>query len=434
MAHPLDAFTDRTTFPFTIGVYLAVNAIRDAYLVIDGPSCSFLKAETVFGTHDVASNLLDVGGRHRVIHTKLDPDMLIGGRASAFVETLRVVHASGAPGVVLVGALPMAAITGVVYDDLAREASAAGSPQVIVLPTGSLDRDWLDGYAAVLERLAEDLDLGGPPARDPSKVAVVGYMMDRNEGDHRGNLAEIRRLVRALGLDLAGVWPGGGPVSDLAATRDAGTVVALPHGRRAGELLARRLGAALVEAEVPFGLEATGAFVRKLAAATGREAEAASLIDRELALVARAVEWLIPKRLASLRAGFIGDPHMIPGFCSIAEMVGLEVRFVVATASPRPGFEPDSDRLRGVPVAIGWQPRRIELSDLLEREAPELDVLVSCQDKGMGRVGDVPLVRFGYPSYDWHTSGLAPFLGYEGFLTFVDRISNEVGDRTMARL
>ena len=37
MTNPLDEFTDRRVFPFMTGVYLATNAIADAYVVIDGP-------------------------------------------------------------------------------------------------------------------------------------------------------------------------------------------------------------------------------------------------------------------------------------------------------------------------------------------------------------------------------------------------------------
>ena len=41
-------------------------------------------------------------------------------------------------------------------------------------------------------------------------VAVVGYMMERNEGDHRGNVGELERMLHALGSSpLPCGFPGG---------------------------------------------------------------------------------------------------------------------------------------------------------------------------------------------------------------------------------
>ena len=69
------------------------------------------------------------------------------------------------------------------------------------LPDSSMRSDWLDGYDETLCALAGTLGPGkGKKVR--GTVAVVGNMYDRNEGDHTGNMDELRRLTRALGLDL----------------------------------------------------------------------------------------------------------------------------------------------------------------------------------------------------------------------------------------
>ena len=55
----LHEFSPRINFPFMHGLYLGINAVRDAYLLVDGPNCSFFKAEHIHGGHDFNSTLLD---------------------------------------------------------------------------------------------------------------------------------------------------------------------------------------------------------------------------------------------------------------------------------------------------------------------------------------------------------------------------------------
>ena len=236
----LECFTRRRNFPYLHGVYLATNVIRDAYLVVDGPNCAFFKTEHVFGAHDLRSTLLDVTGRHRILHTELNPDRVIGGHDAEFRRVVGRLLAEAKPGAVLVGALPMASLTGIDYDGLVDGLDDRGVP-LVVLPSRSLDRDWIDGFAVTLSRIAERIDLAPGPV-DPGKVAIVGHFMDRNEGDGRGNVDELRRLVRGVGLDPVSIWLDGGAWADLARAGEAGIVVSLPHGRAAARVLAERTG------------------------------------------------------------------------------------------------------------------------------------------------------------------------------------------------
>ncbi len=67
----LPDFSQPERYPFLIGVYLAINAIPDAYGIIDGPNCLFFKAEYIHGKHDIRSTLLDVLGHHRIAATTI---------------------------------------------------------------------------------------------------------------------------------------------------------------------------------------------------------------------------------------------------------------------------------------------------------------------------------------------------------------------------
>ena len=60
-----EEFSPRLAYSYMVGVYLAVNAIRDARLVVEGPDCTYMKAQYVQGNHDVLSTLTSVSGYHR---------------------------------------------------------------------------------------------------------------------------------------------------------------------------------------------------------------------------------------------------------------------------------------------------------------------------------------------------------------------------------
>lgn len=83
----LAPFARRCTFPYLHGVYLAVNAIPDACLLVDAPACAFQKAEQIFGTHDLMSDLLDADSRHRVVHTSLHVSQRPRPRRARLIQT-----------------------------------------------------------------------------------------------------------------------------------------------------------------------------------------------------------------------------------------------------------------------------------------------------------------------------------------------------------
>ncbi len=420
----IEEFTRRRNFPYLHGVLLATNAIRDARLLVDGPNCSFFKSEHVFGAHDIESTLLDVSGQHRVAHTDLHPNLMVTEHDRRFVEVLGHVAGTKGAGVVMVATMPMVSVTGVDLEALADQVSPAEGG-IVILPARSLERCWLDGYADTLRRLAECIDL--PAATpDPGRVALIGYLMDRNEGDHRGNLKEMRRLAESLGLQVSTVWLDGGPYADLRRVAEAGTLIALPHGRAAAEVLASRTGALVVQAGLPFGLDASDRFLHAMAVPSGRTDLAASVAADERSRIVRSWEWLVPRRFMFRKLGFAGDPHMMAGFCDLATLLGAEVPVLVAYARRPQDWESAWSFL---PTAPLWEPRIGEISN--QDLARDLDLMVANSDllDDLGGHG----LEFGFPSRRVHHSADAAYLGYNGALAFVDSLSNTLGDRSARR-
>ena len=409
---------------YLIGVYLGINAIRDAYLLVEAPDCVHMKTQFVQGNHDWLSTLTSVSGHHRVANTALHPVHMTASRESTLhAFLLRMAQHESVAGLVLTS-MPMAYITGADYERKCEEVADATGKPVVHVKCRSLGGDWLGGYAELLLSLAKSLDLeGGQP--EPDRVGIVGHLFERNEGDGRANVAELRRLLRALELEPTGVWLDGGDFASLSAIKDAGTLVSMPYGRRAAKRVARRTGANLVECDLPLGPLATADWLRRIAAATGREQAAEALIAREAATLGPAVEIARERGTAGEAWVFVGDPVLAPRIGEVARWVGARLERVVLTNLASYG--------RGLRAALGpdtellLNPRQTTLSRLLSDLSTnsQVDRVLTHSD---GRLADgVPTVDLGFPSFYRHHLSPRPTLGYRGALALLDDLADPSG-------
>lgn len=416
--------SQRITFTFMVGVYVATNAIRDAFTLVEGPDCTHMKTQYVQGNHDWMSTLTSVSGHHRIANTALHPVQMTKSREQAIETTLMRIASHPTVGGVMMTSMPMAVITGADYERLCRGVQQATGRTVIHVPGKSLSGDWMDGYAEVLISLARQLDLSGG-TKDPRKVAIVGHMFDRNEGDHRANVRELRRILAALDLEPVSIWLEGQRFEQLRDVRDAGTILSFPYGRKAAQWLARRTGARLVACELPFGLTATENWVRQLGRELDREAAAEALIDRELAAIVPPLEFLIPYVFQNRCAGFVGDPHLARGFAETAALLGMQLDFAIVT-NPKHHLA-GLDRVLDSGTLLLVHPRLKPLLDLMRSRIADhrVGLLVSSSAAvGMVAKDDLATVEFGFPSFHTHALADRPFLGFAGILPFIDGMAN----------
>lgn len=313
--------------------------------------------------------------------------------------------------------------------DRASGLSRPPEPLTLRAPEAS-DGDWLDGYARTLEVLAGTLELSGGAPR-PENVALVGYLMDRNEGDHHSNIDEMERMLSAMSLRLVSTWLGGRARGSLEAVRDAGTLLALPHGRGAARLIAARTGARVVDVGLPFGLAGTERWVRAVGGALGRAEEAEALLSEDLGRAARRLEWLLPRVFLGRRVGFIGDPWYLGAFAELCEELGCKLTLSAATCRRAP------EREAWNPGEVLWRPSPRALAARLREP---LDLLVSSSNEAADAyaAGGGRVLEFGFPSYRSHAAAERPCLGFRGALGLVDRMAQSLevsasGRRATAR-
>lgn len=419
-AHDAD-YSARVMHTYLVGVFLAVNAIRDAYLVVEGPDCVHMKTQFVQGSHDWLSTLTSVSGFHRVTNTALHPVQMVRSREAGLQQVLRKLAAHDKTAGVLLSSMPMAFITGADYDRVCKDTADETGKTVVHVPGKSLSGDWLDGYAEALLSLARRIPLPNHGPLDPSNVAIVGYLFDRNEADHVANVRHLRDLLSRVGLQCVSVWLEGQGFGQLAEVARAGTILSFPYARKAARMIASRTGARVIECELPFGLDASERWLEGIGRELGVERRAREVIDEELARVVPSLEWVIPFQFQGRRVAYVGDPHMALGMKEIAAMLGAELRAAVVTnpASHCAGLE---DRLRPARLQV-WPKQNAFRAFLQEAIESERVTLLVTNHHGAS-FGNVAWVEVGFPTMYRHALYDRPFLGFQGLLSFVDLLAN----------
>lgn len=376
--------------PFLNGVYIAIDALADAYLIVDGPYCVFTKAEMQY-CHNLRSRLLPPLGHRRVVHTGQVEDReevksLSTDRTALVDGIFASVCARPDAGIVLSTTFDFHELVGFPLKELTRRHARPGGPLVRHIPSRSLGGTWLEGYARTCAALAEGVSLRAGRRRKDS-VALVGYLHDRDEPDHAGNLRELRRLLKGLGLTVESIWLSGGGRAELEAAERASLVISLPYAREAARIVAKRTGARLCEAELPLGLSATERFLLKVASATGRRARAVGLAAAESREAVRDTQAHVQRIVAGRGAVILQeDPALESALRELCAELGLLTGGEAPDDARRVCFAPTGD-------AFG--------ADLMH-------------------------VPMGYPNYVEHPVSERPFLGYSGFRHLVDRVASAI--------
>ncbi|MFO0756099.1 MAG: nitrogenase component 1 [Byssovorax sp.] len=418
-------FTRPYKLPYQLGVYLAVNAVRDLYAVIDGPDCLFRKAEWVHGKHDLMSSLLDVLGRHRIVSSLVNAEAVVKDRGERLAARLRQVDAIPGAKAALVCAMPHVMIIGTQYDRILRGLESELSIKMMEVPSLSLQGDWVDGYVESLAALARGIPLEATTP-DPRVVAIVGYLHDRNEADCTANVEELRRLFGAVGLEVSSVWLSGKGTADLAKVAEAGTIVAFPLGKKAAHILGERTGARVIEVDTPFGPTRTRRMLRKVGEATGFLDEVEPFFEQELRAWVPRFEWIVPQLFFGKRMAFGGAPDLMGGMFQIATELGMEVSWMAASTARTDWADPLPQEFADLPPLM-FAPSERKLYEMSHDPRAPLDLLVGDSVFGDLTSDDSRHVSLGFPSHHSHAIFDRPHLGIRGWACLIDRMAAALG-------
>ncbi|MBN1899511.1 MAG: hypothetical protein JW827_12105 [Spirochaetes bacterium] len=406
------------------GVYLALNAIPDAYLLLDGTICAFSGMFSVHKTHDLLSDLVRQNTKHKVCCTGAMDHTVVHDRSELVNQFLFKLREEKDCSVIFICSYPMATVIGLHYDRIINMIQKQIITPLMEIPSRSMQEDWLSGYEETLLTLARNVDLR-PDKKKSDHVAVVGYLFDRNEGDHIGNLKEIERIFKNLSLNCVSVWLSGSSFKKLHHIEKAGTIISLPYARRAAREIARKTGADLIELNLPFGMGGTREWISTIGKKLKRVKQAEFFIKRELGEIVPLANLIMPKYIQSKRFSVLGDPYLSWALTDSIIESGGEIDHAVFFS--KPGAEKNLISYKEPAFNILYEPRCGEVYELWDKSKTDVFIgnsyafhLFMIKDK------KEPFIEFGFPSFYHHCLVVHPFLGFRGYINLLNYMINYI--------
>ncbi|MBN1774388.1 MAG: hypothetical protein JXB32_24220, partial [Deltaproteobacteria bacterium] len=249
------------------GALLALNALSHGRAVLDAPRCEQERAWIFDRTHDWWTCLSGTGPytRDRRVFAPLwKTRTLVQGTEQTLSEMIDFVARRHPREPILVFPSFLSLLANTDVEGLLTERKNKLRNRLLFVGRDSLDEDWIDGIRRTQAAVFTALRRAGGGSRTP---LVGGFLPFRREGDETGNVEELLRLWRLADIPAPAAWPfAAGTLPDRPLPRRA-PLVAFPLGFDAalfdweGEVL---------DVELPIGLEATCAMLRKLGRRFGR--------------------------------------------------------------------------------------------------------------------------------------------------------------------
>jgi nitrogenase molybdenum-iron protein alpha/beta subunit len=423
-----DRFGAPFGYPRVLGAYLAVNAIPDTWMVVDSADCATLRAEIIQDNHDWLATLITEDGHYRIASTGVCPHTIVLDRRDMLAEQFAVV-AKERGAFMFIYPAPVTALVGVDYRNVLASIEIPEETTALVVDPVDSVGNWVSGYSHMMELVATHLPLPEVPGKRKGTVALVGYLWDRNEADHEASVEELKLLLSQVGLETTSVWLSGCPTADLQRVVEAETILALPYGRGAAQILGSRTGARVVDVDLPIGLDATVAWVESLVAELGLPSTALAAMEVNAAEAYRRASKAVMRHLVDRTFAICTESLLGARIAAMVLEMGGDVQ-LLATAGEELS-EADS-RLAHVVLENPTMERvAAALRDVADN-AQGWPVLIG-SERGLAAVepGRFAVVPMGFQAGGTHHLFSAPFVGFAGALSLLDRIGNAIALRDL---
>lgn len=338
------------------------------------------------------------------------------------IDGLRVICEKNAPDVIGLPTTGLSETQGVDIKRLVREFRALhpqfAATAVVPVTTPDFSGCLESGFALAMEAIIEVMvEKSALAARRKKQVNVLCASMLTP-----GDTEAIRDWIEAFGLrpvllpdigdsldghlvdaETTPLTPGGTPKSEIASMGESAATLVIGRSlHKTADLLQQRTGVPDYRFDHLLGLDACDAFTLALAQISGQPVPAK--IDRQRAQLQDA---MVDTHFMTgfLRVGLAADPDLLLALGQFLDGVGAEIVAAVASARAECLAEVPADAVR-----IG------DLEDL-ERgaRAGRAQLLISSSHAAQAAERlQIPLLRAGFPQYDWVGGYARTWVGYRG--------------------
>lgn len=414
---------DNKNLPITylVWVLMWVNAIKDSYLWVDSPDCFFFKNDFMQWNHDITSELRKSDWNHKILATIADSDNVVWDRKSKFVSTLHNMAEKDFVKQVFTSSMPMSQIIWTDYDWVINEVKETIDKPIFNIPSRSMTDCWLDWYSDLLFSLSKNIDIAwAKPEKE--NVAIIWNLFDRWEGDCIWNVQELKRIFEAMWLNVVSIWLDWWNYDDIIKVKDAWTIISLPYWRKAAKKIAKRLNADLLELDLPFGLDNTWNFIRKIAEKFWKQEVAEKFIEKELTEYNKVeiLKWVIPHTFMNKKVSYYGDPYLLNWIVDFSKTLWFDLEKISIHWAEK-HFSNNKE--------ISIQSEECEY--WYDKSWNEVDLFItnSNVNKNDDNNDNQAEMQFGFPSYDYHLYTFEPYFGYKWSLIFMNRMWNIINSK-----
>jgi nitrogenase molybdenum-iron protein alpha/beta subunit len=415
------------------GVMMGVHAIRDSFLLMHtGVGCKYKTASQI-AQHDWATHPNKKEG-----WTQVGDRAVIKGSSERIGVFARSWAERRNPGFMAVVSALFLELTGEDFSDAVRKAAAEEDfpcPMQFI-STGGAPGDFFSGYGELLQAVAKSIDWSSEERRS-GEVSIMGHMFTRYEADQRADVAQIKGLLKALGLAAGPIFLSGSSYAELGLAAGSEHNLAFPY---ASKKTARRIkkitGREWAPVHLPIGIAGTSRWLREVTELTGADkGRCENYIEAQTRKV-RDQASKIRERYAGQAVAVIAEAPLAAGLCSMLDEFGFRPMFVGIRDQSlgneklfRDWLERDGVTLpEGAEVIV-----RPSLRQIRERFIQMVDtrdiagVFASSTDLNLFQ--NLPMRRYqpwqvqvGFPTTHYHVTYAIPTFGYAGVVSMAQRI------------
>ncbi|MGM0576060.1 MAG: nitrogenase component 1 [Myxococcota bacterium] len=405
--------------PF-FGSYVATHAIADGLCMCHASVGCKVKTQTHLKNHDAVRT-----SYRRMRYSQFIDEDLINGSTAQLEDEIIAWQKRQESGVVIIDtstpiSLQAQSWTGVVK----RTEEATGVP-VIPVNARNYEDDLYGGYAATIGAILKKLDWDEAEDRE-DVVSVIGYPFDRYEGDHQGNVAELRRMLKMLGLRAESVLMSGEPWSQVEQVVHASAHLVLPYAHRQARVLKKRKQK-VAKTCLPMSLAGTQRWLEQVAEVAGVSSDRVErVVEHERTRIRSLVE-VVHRTLSGRRFAVFAEAPRAAGVVASLMEVGAVPHLIGVLHFRLGGRERVERELEdtyglALPDDVRWMedptPGEIAALDL---QGCEFAVGTSIERELIAHKVYGRFLEFGFPSEQRHFLFPSPYLGFAGYVRFLEQ-------------
>jgi len=270
--------------------YYVINGIRHVVPLVHGPTGCPLYMSDIVRTRECCE---ERGvPLEPTACTTLDESNVIYGGEGKLLEAVKEAYKKYMPDLIVILSCCCSGIIGDDVESIAREAEKQVGCRVLALRSEGFGGDFRSGYEDAFKLI---MDLMEPPERKvKGTINILGARWGPTLTEFNEDLEEIKRLLRAAGIEINAVIAGGCTVDELKRAREVELNASWCYdwGQKLGDLMQERYGIPYSKTGQPYGPTATKEWLLGVAAPLGMEKEALEVIERETREVQPELDYL----------------------------------------------------------------------------------------------------------------------------------------------